>query len=68
MAKTSEFKERSVEELKENYLELSKDLFQLKNEFKLTKKSEKPHLMRAKKRDRARVLTFLRQKGGSVTN
>ncbi|MBY0529236.1 MAG: 50S ribosomal protein L29 [Rhabdochlamydiaceae bacterium] len=68
MAKTSEFKDRSVEELKETYLDLSKDLFRLKNEFKLTKKSEKPHLMRAKKRDRARVLTFLRQKGGSVTN
>lgn len=68
MPKLNEYKDRSVEELKANYQDLSRELFQLKNEIKLTKKVEKPHLIRTKKRERARVLTFLRQKGGSVTN
>ena len=67
MRKASELKDQSVEELKAAYHELSKDIFQLKNEVRMTKKMEKPHLVREKKRDRARVLTVLRQKGGSVT-
>ncbi len=68
MAKASEIKDQSVDELKAMFHDLSKEIYQLKNEIKLTKKAEKPHLVRAKKRDRARVLTFLRQKGVSVTN
>jgi large subunit ribosomal protein L29 len=68
MAKASEFKDQSVEELKAKFQDLSKEIYQLKNEIKLTKKVEKPHLVREKKRDRARVLTFLRQKGVLVTN
>jgi large subunit ribosomal protein L29 len=61
MAKHSELKGGSVEELEAKYIELSKEIYELKNEIKTTRKIEKPHLMRAKKRDRARVLTFLRQ-------
>lgn len=68
MAKASKIKDQSVEELKAMFHDLSKEIFQLKNEIKFTKKVEKPHLVRSKKRDRARVLTFLRQKGVSVTN
>ena len=68
MRKASELKDQSVEELKAIYQELSRDIFQLNNEIKVTRKMEKPHLMRDKKRDRARVLTVLRQKGASITN
>lgn len=68
MRKASELKDQSVDELKALYHELSKELFQLNNEIKVTRKMEKPHLMREKKRDRARVLTVLRQKGASITN
>jgi large subunit ribosomal protein L29 len=67
MRKASEFKDQSVEELRVAYNELSKDIFQLKNEIRMTRKVEKPHLIREKKRERARVLTVLRQKGGSLT-
>lgn len=68
MAKANELKDQTVDELKAMFQDLSKEIYQLKNEIKLTKKVEKPHLVRAKKRERARVLTFLRQKGVLVTN
>lgn len=67
MRKASELKDQSIEELKAMYQELSKDIFELKNEIRIKRKAEKPHLIREKKRDRARVLTVLRQKGGSLT-
>jgi len=68
MLKPSELNDQSVEELKNTYLELSKEIFRFNNEIRVTRKMEKPHLMREKKRDRARVLTVLRQKGASITN
>ena len=64
----NELKDQSVEDLKEMHRTLCKEIFQLKNEIKMTKKCEKPHAIRAKKRERARVLTFMRQKGVTVTN
>ena len=61
-----ELKNQSVEELKGLYFELSKEIFQLKNEVSLTKKLEKPHRVRLKKKTRARVLTLLNQKGVKI--
>lgn len=58
-----EFKDQSVEELRAIYHDLSRDIFDMKNEISTTRKIEKPHLIRKKKRDRARVLTLLSQKG-----
>ena len=34
----------------------------MKSEFSITRKLEKPHLLRDKKRDRARVMTVINQK------
>lgn len=59
-------KDQSVEELKALYIDLSKEIFEMKNEIRITRKIEKPHLLKAKKKDRARVLTALRQKGQQV--
>jgi large subunit ribosomal protein L29 len=67
MRKASELKDQSVEELRAIYHDLSREIFQLKNEARMTRKMETPHLVRDKKRDRARVLTVLRQKGASLT-
>ncbi len=67
MRKATELKDQPAEELKAIYHELSKEIFQLKNEARLARKMEKPHLVREKKRDRARVLTILRQKGATLT-
>jgi large subunit ribosomal protein L29 len=59
MKRMLEFKDQSVEELKALYQDLAKEIFDLKNELRMTRKLEKPHLLRKKKKDRARVLTLL---------
>lgn len=66
MAKAKDLRDQSVEELKLHYQDLSKELFQLRNEMKVTRKMEKPHLVRQKKKDRARVMTILREKEATV--
>lgn len=65
MAKAKEkkaFNERSVEELENLYKEYSTEIFNLRNELAVSRKLEKPHLLRTKKKERARVLTALRTK------
>jgi large subunit ribosomal protein L29 len=62
MLKAKELKDQSVEELKELAVGLSKEIYNLINELSIARKLEKPHLLREKKRDRARVLTVLSQK------
>jgi large subunit ribosomal protein L29 len=67
MAKAKELRDQSPEELKALYQDLSKELFQLRNEMKITRKIEKPHLVRIKKKDRARAMTILREKEMAAT-
>lgn len=62
MKRAKEYRDQSHEELKVIYKELSKEIFDLNNELRIARKIEKPHLLRLKKRDRARVLTILREK------
>jgi large subunit ribosomal protein L29 len=57
------FKDQSKQELEALARDLAHDIYKLGNELSLTRKLEKPHLLKTKKRDRARVLTLLRQKG-----
>jgi len=66
MDRMMEFKDQSVEELKALYNDLSKEVYEMKSEIRITRKLDKPHLLRKKKRDRARVLTLLQQKGEQV--
>lgn len=62
MLKAKDLRDQSPEELEANLVDLSKELFQLKNQFKLTKKLEQPHRLRELRRDRARILTVLGEK------
>jgi large subunit ribosomal protein L29 len=62
MLKTKNLRDQSPEELQVLSVDLSKEIFELRNELKTTRKLEKPHLIRIKKRNRARVLTILQQK------
>lgn len=62
MLKAKDLKEQSVDELKAMFRDLSKEIYDLKNELSVARKLEKPHLVREKRRDRARVLTVLRHK------
>ena len=64
MNRMTELRDQSQEELKAQYGELSKDIYNLKNEISMTKKLDKPHLLREKKKKRARILTTLREKEG----
>lgn len=51
----------SEEGLKAQVAVLSEEIFLLRNELSLNRKLEKPHLLQAKKRERARALTRLTQ-------
>ena len=62
MTKAKELRNQSESELKALYQDLSREMFQLRNEMKMTRKMEKPHLVRIKKKDRARVMTILSEK------
>ena len=66
MAKVTELRDQTVEELKMQHQDLSRELFHMRNEIKVTRKMEKPHLVREKKKDRARVMTILREKEATV--
>ncbi|MCX6987855.1 MAG: 50S ribosomal protein L29 [Chlamydiae bacterium] len=62
MHEVSSLKEKSIPELKALDVELSKALYRMKNEWKIAKKLEKPHLLKGLKKDRARVLTIISEK------
>jgi large subunit ribosomal protein L29 len=56
------YKDQTKDELKSLYRDLSKEIFDLKCELSVNRKLEKPHLLKMKKRERARVLTALHHK------
>ncbi|MDF2576835.1 MAG: rpmC [Chlamydiales bacterium] len=62
MSKSKELRNLSTEELQEKELLLAKEVFTIVNNGKNSKKLEAPHLIRQKKKERARVLTILREK------
>jgi large subunit ribosomal protein L29 len=63
MKKNRRFQDSSVEELNVLYRELSKEIFEMRNEKAISRKLDKPHLLKQKIKDRARALTFIKQKG-----
>lgn len=66
MASVNKFNDQTVEELKLAYADLSRDLFRINSDFKLTRQLEKPHRLKMLKRDRARALTALHAKGSKL--
>jgi len=61
--KASQFRDQTVEELRERERELSEQLFALRLQ-KVTGQLEKPARVREVRRDMARVQTVLREKRG----
>ena len=61
MKEKMSYNDQSNDELKALYRDLSGEIFKLKCELNVTRKLEKPHLLKQKKRERARVLTALHQ-------
>jgi large subunit ribosomal protein L29 len=66
MGKAKEYRDMSIPELNALIDDTQKELFKIVNEFKLTKKLEKPHLIRQKKKEKARMLTVLTEKQPSA--
>jgi large subunit ribosomal protein L29 len=62
MLKATNLRDMSVEELDATLVDLNKELYSLVNEMKRTKKQEKPHLLRLKRKEKARLLTILHEK------
>jgi len=62
MLKAKELRDRSEQELIALEQDLAKEIFKFRNELRVNKKLEKPHRIREKKKERARVLTILREK------
>lgn len=62
MLKTQDLQQHSSEELQAQHEDLSREIFQLMNELKTSRKLDHPDQLKKKKKDRARILTALRQK------
>ena len=62
MLEMNELTKMSKEDLKEHVDRISREIYQLDNELRVSRKLDRPHLLTVLKRDRARVLTALTQK------
>lgn len=62
MLKAKDLVNQSIEELEAQHEDLCRDIFMLTNELRVSRKLDKPHELTEKKKDRARILTVLRQK------
>jgi large subunit ribosomal protein L29 len=60
--KANEFRDLSVAELEAAHLEARKNLFEMVNEAQREKKVEKPHRIREKRKEIARLLTLITEK------
>ena len=63
MAKKKKTEEVSVEHMQTQVRDLEREIFQLRNELAVQRKLEKPHLIKEKRKTKARILTLLTQKG-----
>jgi len=68
MLKAKDLRDQSVEELEAQYVDSRKALFVLTNMARSAKKAEKPHLIREKRKDIARLLTVIHAKQLANTN
>ncbi|MEI8125110.1 MAG: 50S ribosomal protein L29 [Parachlamydiaceae bacterium] len=62
MTKASNLRDMAIPELELAINDLNKELFALVNDKKRSKKLEKPHLIREKKKQKARMLTIISEK------
>ena len=60
--KKNDLRDQSVPELRAQVHDLNREIFQLRNELATQRKLEKPHLIKAKRKDVARLLTIMTQK------
>jgi large subunit ribosomal protein L29 len=61
MAKKTKKSDHSAAEQQAKVLELDREIFNLRNELAVNRKLEKPHLIKAKRKEKARILTAMTQ-------
>ena len=62
MSNIEELRDLPIDQLEVLLEDLEKDIFQLKNQLKMNRKLEKPHELKDKKKDLARVKFILGEK------
>jgi len=62
MGKFEELTAQTIEALKGKKETLAREIFELQSELSVARKLEQPHLLKGKKRERARVMTAISQK------
>ena len=60
--KVNELRELDDEKLIAKLIEIEGDLFQLRNELAMNKKLDKPHFIKALRKEKAQILTIKHQK------
>lgn len=60
--KAKDLRDLTIDELEATCYDTRKELFGIVNQMKLSKKMEKPHLIRQKRKDIARLLTVMHEK------
>lgn len=60
--KKKEWKDQSVKELTAHVHHLDREIYELRNELATQRKLEKSHLIKEKRKNKARILTILTQK------
>ena len=62
MARKEKKEDLVKEEIVQKIAEIDRELYNLRNELAVHRKIEKPHLLKAKRHEKARLLTALTQK------
>lgn len=62
MLQAKDLRQEAVEELQAMAEEIEREIFEIRNELKMNRKIEKPHLLKEKRKDRARILTIMTEK------
>jgi len=62
MTKASELRDKSVDELNAELIELRRTLYEMVNSIKINKKTENPNELKENKKQVARLLTVIREK------
>lgn len=62
MKKAEELRDLSDNDLENLVKDLDHEIFQARNEIRMTKNVEKPHLIRQKRKEKARAITILAEK------
>jgi large subunit ribosomal protein L29 len=57
--KKKDLKDQPEQDLMKRVVEIDAELFALRNELAMNKKLEKPHLIKAKRKEKAQILTMM---------